>query len=123
MVWKPDRGCLRYFSKQIHSFDFIFFAHTAGSSDIFGYSISIQKAHGNSEIHEKIKPSKYSTGGVAGFVTSEIPDDPIWPMKSLSVRKRHNVYDISGYPDDGIGSLVEDILDSENLIKIESIYE
>ncbi|KAJ6114085.1 hypothetical protein N7512_007530 [Penicillium capsulatum] len=54
--------------------------------------------------------------------TSEIADDPIWPMKSLSVRKGNTVYDVLGYPQDDIGSLLDDVLESEKLIKIECIY-
>lgn len=53
---------------------------------------------------------------------SEIPDNPIWPMKSLSVRKGNTVYDVLGYPQDDIGSLLEDVLESEKLIKIECVY-
>ncbi|KAJ6003636.1 hypothetical protein N7522_006328 [Penicillium canescens] len=54
--------------------------------------------------------------------TSEIPDSPIWPMKSLSVRKGNTVYDVLGYPQDDIGSLLDDILESEKLIKIECVH-
>lgn len=54
--------------------------------------------------------------------TSEISDDPIWPMKSLSVRKGNTVYDVLGYPQDDIGGLLDDILESEKLIKIECVY-
>ncbi|KAJ6041380.1 uncharacterized protein N7446_010732 [Penicillium canescens] len=54
--------------------------------------------------------------------TSEIPNDPIWPMKSLSVRKGNTVYDVLGHPQDDIGSLLDDILESEKLIKIECVH-
>lgn len=54
--------------------------------------------------------------------TSEIPDDPILPMKSLSVRKGNTVYDVLGYPQDDIGSLLDDVLESEKLIKIECVH-
>lgn len=54
--------------------------------------------------------------------TNEISDDPIWPMKSLSVRKGDNVYDVLGYPQDDIGRLLDDVLESEKLIKIECVH-
>jgi hypothetical protein len=43
-------------------------------------------------------------------------------MKSLSVRKGNTVYDVLGYSQDDIGNLLDDILESEKLIKIECVY-
>lgn len=54
--------------------------------------------------------------------TSERIDDPVWPMKSLRIRKSDTLYDILGYPEDNIGSLLDHILESEKLIKIEVAY-
>lgn len=51
--------------------------------------------------------------------TSEISDDPIWPMKSLSIRKGNTLYDVLGYPEDDIGSLLDE---SEKLLKIDIVY-
>lgn len=51
--------------------------------------------------------------------TSEISDDPIWPMKSLSIRKGNTLYDVLGYREDDIGSLLDE---SEKLLKIDIVY-
>ncbi|KAJ5364927.1 uncharacterized protein N7496_010640 [Penicillium cataractarum] len=56
------------------------------------------------------------------WTMNELPTDPCWPMKSLTVRKGNATYDILGYPQDDVSSLLDDVLESENLIKIECVY-
>lgn len=50
------------------------------------------------------------------------PLDPTRFVKSLSVRKRNATYDILGYAQDRIGDLLDDILESEKLPRIECVY-
>ncbi|KAJ5962648.1 hypothetical protein N7501_007589 [Penicillium viridicatum] len=56
------------------------------------------------------------------LATNEPPNDPNRFMKSLSIRKGDTKYDILGYPEDDIRSLLDDILEVEKLIKIECVY-
>ncbi|GLA67142.1 hypothetical protein AtubIFM54640_010119 [Aspergillus tubingensis] len=53
---------------------------------------------------------------------NEPPNDPTRFMKSLSIRKGDSIYDILGYPQDDIVNLLDDILESERLIKVECVY-
>lgn len=55
------------------------------------------------------------------LATNDPPNDPSWFIKSLNVRKGNTSYDVLGYPQDDIGSLLDDILESEKLIKIECV--
>jgi hypothetical protein len=50
------------------------------------------------------------------------PLDPTRLVKSLSVRKGNATYDILGYAQDHIGDLLDDILESEKLPRIECVY-
>jgi hypothetical protein len=58
---------------------------------------------------------------------SEIMSDhglsnPVWPMKTLCVKHDDTEYDILGYKHDYIGRLLDDILKSGKLPKIECVY-
>lgn len=56
------------------------------------------------------------------LATNEAPNDPTRFMKSLSARKGNTTYDVLGYLQDDIGSLLHEIIESEKLVKIECVY-
>ncbi|OKP13230.1 hypothetical protein PENSUB_1078 [Penicillium subrubescens] len=55
------------------------------------------------------------------LASNDPPNDPGWFIKSLCVRKGNSSYDVLGYPQDDIGSLLDDVLEFEKLIKIECV--
>jgi hypothetical protein len=70
------------------------------------------------------RPSRHILLQVVAQVlaANEPPNDPSRFLKSLGVRKGNATYDVLGYPQDDIGSLLDDILNSEELLKIECVY-
>lgn len=69
-------------------------------------------------------PGRQGLLGAAAQVwtMNELPNDSSWFIKSLRVRKGDTTYDVLGYPQEDISSLLDEVLESEKLIKIECIY-